>query len=86
MGAKKVTDSPPRRHNSNVEAVLDRRTAERERERKREVELAGIFAGYVATFLVCHTPRQGGDSTALHLFGPFSGTHQKEFIHAVLAN
>ena len=43
-----------RRHNATMEAVMDRTN---ERERRREAELAGIFGGYVITFLVCHTPR-----------------------------
>ena len=43
-----------KRHNANLEAIMDRIN---ERERKKEAELAGIFGGYVFTFLVCHTPR-----------------------------
>ena len=43
-----------KRHNANLAAVMERIN---KRERKREADLAGIFGGYVITFLVCHTPR-----------------------------
>ena len=43
-----------RRHNLQMNRVLDKKD---ERQRKKEHDLAGIFGGYVITFLACHTPR-----------------------------